>query len=606
MPYLRQALFTVTLALALMISTRVEAVEQSALAMYGDPAYTADFDHFNYTSPKAVKGGRLKYGAVGSFDSLNPFIILGRPALGLDTGFLSLVYEPLMVRSQDEPFTLYGLLAQTIEVPEDRSSITFHLNKRAHFSDGVPVLAEDVIFSFDILRDKGRPNHRMFYKNVAKVEKLDDWTVRFTFHSNVDGSINREMPLIMGLMPILPRHDWKDRDFDRTTLRIPIGSGPYKVKTVDPGRSIVYERDPNYWGKDLPAEKGLHNFDEIDIDYYRDTNIALEAFKAGQFDLRLESDVEKWCTAYDFPAVQEGRVRLERLEHHRTEPIMGFIFNTRRVPFDDPAFRAALEYSFDSAWINRNIFHGQYERTKSFFPNSELAAPIVPDEKEKSLLELYRSRLPADLFTNPVIPPDTDGTEASMRASLLKAGAMLKQAGYHLKDDLLLAPRTHEAVSFTVLLNNPMDEKLALVWSRALRRLGIVAHVKVVDSAQYQARLTNFDFDVTINKWVNSLSPGNEQLNFWGSIAADQKGSRNYAGIKDKVVDDLASAIPAARTRARLVTTVHALDRVLMSGHYIIPFYYLGADDVAYWRSLRHPDVLPLNGIVLEAWWMAQ
>ncbi len=602
-----------------------DIVGGAALAMHGEPKLPTGFDHLDYVNPDAPKGGTLRLGVAGSFDSFNPFIIRGTPPLGVTTGTLSLIYEPLMARSWDEPFTLYGLIAATVDVPDDRSSITLHLNPKAHWSDGLPITADDVLFSFTTLRDQGRPNHRSYYKKVERAEKLDDHTVKFTFRRNPDGTcsgatalretetqsvsrnrdcaIDREMPLIMGLMPVLPQHDWADRDFNKTTLRVPVGSGPYKITAVDTGRSITYARDPDYWGRDLPMLRGLYNFDVIRVDFYRDDGIALQAFKANQFDWRREMDATKWATGYDVPAVADGRIKLERLPHQRTEPVNGFIFNTRRAPFRDSAFRAALEYAFDSGWIDRNLFRGQYHRAESFFPNSELAAPPLPEGREKDILETYRAKLPPEIFTTSIRLPDTDGSEESFRANLLKASAMLRDAGYVLKDDRLYAPKETQPLAFEILLSDPVEEKIALAWSRALRRLGITTRVHTVDSAQYQARLAEFDYDVTVGKWVNSLSPGNEQATYWGSSAADQKGSRNYAGVKDPVVDALITQIPAARTREDLVAAAHALDRVLLAGHYIVPFYYLGADDIAFWKQLHHPEATPLYGAVLESWW---
>jgi microcin C transport system substrate-binding protein len=577
-------------------------VPQPAIAMHGAPKYGPGFAHFDYANPDASKTGTLKLGWLGTFDSLNPFIVRGVPAMGLGSGY---VYESLMARSWDEPFTLYGLIAASVEVPEDRSSITFNLRPEAHWSDGEAITADDVLFSYETLRDHGRPNHRTYYRKVEKAEKLGENRVKFTFQPNADGSIDREMPLIMGLMPILPKHDWQDRSFDQTSLRIPIGSGPYKLIALDPGRSVTYELDPNYWGKNVPAQKGLFNFGRIKIDYYRDDSIALEAFKAGQFDLRREADANRWATAYDFPAAHDGRVKLARFPHHRPEPVTGFVFNTRKNLFKDPVLRDVLGYAFDFGWINRDLFHGQYKRTESYFPNSELAAPPLPQGRELEILEKFRAQLPASIFTTPVTPPATDGSEGAIRANLLKAADMLKKVGYTLKDNQLYAKDGQTPVNFEILLADPAEEKVALAWARTLKRLGVHARVHTVDSAQDQARLAAFDYDVTTGKWINTLSPGNEQIFYWGSEAADEKGSRNYAGIKDPVIDALASMIPAAKTRADLVDATHALDRVLMAGHYIVPFYYLGADQVVYWTAhLRHPDNISLYGFVLESWWL--
>lgn len=574
---------------------------RASIAMHGEPKYAADFDHFDYADTNATRGGTLKMGASGSFDSLNPYIVRGTPALGLSTGYMSMVYEPLMARSQDEPFSLYGLLAQSVDMADDRSAITFNLNPAARWSDGQPVTADDVLFSFETLRDKGRPNHRTYYKKVERAEKLGPLSVRFAFKKNARGVIDREMPLIMALMPILPKHDWQDRDFNQTTLRAPVGSGPYVVTRVEPGHSITYKRNPSYWGRDLPVERGLHNFDVVQIDYYRDDSIALQAFKAGQYDLRLETNPNRWATAYDFPAAHDGRVTLEENRHGRVEPASGFIFNTRRALLRDVVLRQAMNEAFDSGWINRNLFHDYYHRITSFFPNSELAAPSLPDGKELEILEKFRAQLPPDLFTQPVAPPTTDGTQEDLRAHLLTAEKNLRAAGYAVREGQLYAPNG-TAVTFEILLSDPSEEKIALTWKRALSRLGIQVRVHTVDSAQYQQRLASFDYDIISGKWVSTLSPGNEQAYFWGSAAAEQNGSRNYAGVKDPVVDALVAAIPEAHTREELIAATHVLDRVLMAGRYTVPFFYLGVDDVAYWRHIRHPSHLPPYGTVLESW----
>ena len=606
MSFLKKTLFIAALCTAAAL-TPVAAQAgmsppQHALAMTGDPLYPPDFTHFNYTNPNAPKNGFLKLGTTGTFDSLNPFIIRGQPPFGLGTGNMTLVYESLMVRGWDEPFTLYGLIAETVEVADDRSSIIFNINKTAHFSDGAPITADDVLFSFETLREKGRPNHRAYYKKVAFAQKLSQTRVKFAFKPSDKGVIDREMPLIMGMMPIFPKHDWQDRDFNQTSLRVPVGSGPYKISLLDVGRSITYERDPNWWAKDLPAMRGLYNFSKIRIDYYRDDDVSLEAFKAQQYDMRRESDPNKWATAYDFPAVAEGRVRLEKLAHHRTEPAYGFIFNTRRPLFADPVLRAALQYSFDFAWVNKNLFHDQYSRVTSFFPNSDLAATGLPEGKELDLLNAYRAQLPADIFTTPVTPPAA-GNGEEFRDNLLKAEAMLRDAGYTIVDNQLMTPKG-TPVAFEIMLADPTEKKTALNWQRSLERLGIKATVpNPLDSAQYQSRLQSFNYDVTINKWVSTLSPGNEQMYYWGSASADQPGSRNYAGVKDPVVDALAASIPDAKTHEDLVAATRALDRVLMAGHYMLPLYSLGADDIASWAKLHHPDTLSLWGVDMDSWW---
>lgn len=576
--------------------------------MHGVPKYAPGFTHFDYVNPDAPKGGTLRLGVVGSFDSLNPFIVRGQAPRGPDFELLGAVYERLMMRSWDEPFSLYGLIVESLEVPEDRSSVTFNLRPEARWQDGLPITADDVLFSFKTLRDQGRPNHRTYYKKVERAERLDERKVRFIFKRNPDGGFDREMPLIMGFMPILPEHDWLDRPFNQTTLRIPVGSGPYRITALEPGRSLTLTRDPHYWGRDLAAQKGLYNFDTVRFDYYRDDGIALQAFKAGQFDLRRETDPNKWAIAYDSPALREGRIELARFAHQRPEPAQGFVFNTRRPLFQDRALREALGLAFDGAWINRSLFHGLYRRTESFFPNAELAATGVPEGAELAVLEPYRAQLPAEVFAT-ALPENTEGM---FRDHLLKAASLLKQAGYVLKEGLLYGGHppslmdrpSSNSIAFEILLSDPSEEKIALEWARALRRLGIVARVRTVDSAQYQGRLTSFDYDVTVARWINTLSPGNEQMTYWSTAAASQPGSRNYAGVRDPVIDALAASIPNAASRESLVATARALDRVLRHGHYLVPFYHLGADPIAFWPArLEHLPMPPLYGPVLESWW---
>jgi len=586
----------------LLIFPSVSNASQYAIAMHGKPKQDKNYKHFSYTNLNAKKGGELKLGVVGTFDSLNPFIVRGTapatPAFSLYSS--SAVYERLMARSYDEPFTLYGLIAKTIEVPDNRSYIVFNLNEKAHWSDGVKLTVDDVIFSYKTLLKKGRPNHRSYYKKIAKVTKLNNYSVRFDFKKEPNGKWDLEMPLIIGLMPVLPKHDWENREFNKTTLRIPVASGPYKIKSVDVGRSLILERDPNYWGKDIPSHQGMYNFDTIKIDFYRDDSVALQAFKAGAYDLRMESNPQKWLKAYDGVAKKDGRLKLESFPHHRTEPVKGFVLNTRKDLMKDIALRKALNLAFDFNWINKTLFDGLYKRTISYFPNSELeAGGNLPTGKEKEILLHYKDKLPKEIFTEIAISKKDN----NRRLNLVKAMKLLKTAGYFFKKGKLFNPKKKQ-VSFDVMLSDPSQEKIALEWARNLSRLGIIARIRTVDSAQYQSRLTSFDYDVTIARWFNSLSPGNEQLYFWGCNASKQQGSRNYAGICDNVVDKLASAIPAARTRADLVATTRALDRVLMSGYYIVPFYHLGVTQIAYWSDrLNHSNITPLYGPILESWW---
>ncbi|MDX9688843.1 MAG: extracellular solute-binding protein [Alphaproteobacteria bacterium] len=585
---------------------RAESLQpQPFLAMHGDPKLPANYSSFSYVNPDAPKGGTLKLGVVGSFDSLNPFIVRGTvpqaPAFSLFSS--AAVYESLMARSWDEPFTLYGLLAQTVEVPEDRSFIIFNLNPAAHFSDGTSVTADDVLFSFETLRDQGRPNHRTYYKKVARAQKLSDKRVRFDFKKQDNGTWDNEMPLIIGLMPILPRHDWQDRPFNQTTLRPPIASGPYLITKVDVGRSLTLTRDKDYWGRALPAQKGLFNFDEVRIDFYRDDSIALQAFKAHAYDLRRELDPKKWAKGYDGPALADNRMALEKFPHHRTESLRAFIFNTRHALLNDPTLRRAMNLAFDFDWINTALFQEAYTRANSYFPNSELAAGSkAPEGLERDVLLRYKDKLPASVFETPFSLSDNT-RDGARRVALLEAATMLKNAGYTLKEGQLYAPKG-QPLAFEIMLSDPTEEKVALAWARELDRLGIKLNVRTVDSAQYQERLNSFNYDITSGRWFNSLSPGNEQTFFWSCNAAKQQGSRNYAGICDPVVDALAAAIPAARTREDLVATTRALDRVLMAGNYVVPLYYLSADQIAFWKEgLAHPSTIPLYGPIIESWW---
>jgi len=571
--------------------------------MHGLPEYGEGFSHFGYVNPNAPKGGTLRLGIVGTFDTLNPFIVRGRPPQPPAFALQGTVYETLMVRSWDEPFSLYGLIAESLEVATDRSSVIFHINPKARWHDGKAITADDVLFSFAVLRDKGRPNHRTYYRKVEKAEKLDELAVRFVFKKSAGGKTDREMPLIMGLMPVLPKHDWQDRNFNQTTLRIPVGSGPYKIAKAEPGRRLILERNREYWGENLPPQKGMYNFDTIAMDFFRDDGVALQAFRAGAFDLRREQDPNKWAAAYTSSAKEKGQIKPERFEHKRTEAAVGFVLNTRRQLFQDRILREVLDLAFDFDWINRALFKGLYKRTQSFFPNSELSARGTPEGLEKEILEKYRRQLPNEIFSKPAVAQYAAESSQDRRSRLYEAAEKLKRAGYEILEERLYSPSGRQ-VSFEVMLSDPAEEKVALEWARALRQLGITAHVRTVDSSQYQARLTSFDYDVAVARWFNSLSPGNEQMFFWGSAAADQPGSRNYPGVKDPVVDSLAAAIPEAKTREELVAATRALDRVLLYGHYVVLLYHLGSDLIALWPDrVACPQKTPVYGPVLEAWW---
>ncbi len=568
------------------------------IAMHGEPKYPPGFIAFDYVSADAPKGGTLRTAVTGSFDSLNPFIVRGRAAFGLGD-----VFETLMARSADEPFTLYGLIAESVETPPDRSWVVFRLRPEARWHDGTPITPADVLFSWETLRTQGRPNHRAYYNRVRTAERVGETGVRFGFAPAPDGTTDRELPLILGLMPILPQAWWRNRVFDRTTLEPPLGSGPYRITAVDQGRSVEYQRVPDYWGRGLAVRRGTGNFDVLRYDYYRDDAVALEAFKAGNADLRREADPTRWVTAYDFPAVRDGRVRLEALAHGRPEPMRAFVFNTRRRLFQDRQVRQALGTVFDFEWINRVLFHGAYTRTASYYPNSELAASGRPTPGELALLAPFRAGLPPELFTGPFEPPSTDGSGPSgLRVNLREATRLLADAGWRLVDGRLV-DADGRPFAFEILLDAPADQKVALEFARALLRLGIEVRVRVADSAQFQGRLDAFDYDVVLVQWVSTLSPGNEQLTFFGSAAADLDGSRNYAGVRSPAVDALAASLGQAPDRAALVTRVHALDRVLSWGYYGVPLYHLSRDLVASWCWLHRPAVIPVNGFSPDTWW---
>jgi ABC-type oligopeptide transport system substrate-binding subunit len=560
-----------------------------ALAMHGQPRYPADYRHFDYVNPQAPKGGDLKTSKNGSFDNLNNNIILGNTAEGLE-----LLNDKLMQRAWNEPFTLYGLVAESIDIAPDRSWIIFHLNKKARFHDDVPMTAADVKFSYESYLKYGHPVRRRVYGLITNVKILSDHDIKFTFGKGYD----RESVMILAMMQVLPKHYWEKRDISKTTLEPPLGSGPYKIKSVEPGRRIVYERVKDYWAKDLPVSAGLYNFDTITYSYFRDDDVALEAFKAGDYNLRQEYNIHKWKTAYDFKALDEGRVVRQEIAHHRPEWLRAMVFNTRRPAFQDQRVREALSLMFNFDWINKNLFFGAFRRIDSVFPNSELAATGKPEGAELEALKKYKDKLPPEVFGAAWQPPSSN-----MRENQRKAMELLKSAGWVYKDQALVNEKTGAAFSFEILLNDRGDEKIALEFSRSLKKIGIAARVRTVDSAQFIGRLDAFDYDMVMYRWINSLSPGNEQLNYWGTTAAQTKGSRNYAGIESPAIDGLAGGIAQASERRTLVARARALDRAIMWGYYMIPMHYLGMDLVAHAAEIRQPDIVPVYGIVKEAWW---
>ena len=563
------------------------------LALHGEPRYDAGFQHFDYVNPVAPKGGTIRLAAQGTFDSFHEFIPKGNAADGL-----GLLYDQLFVNSADEPFTAYGLIAQCIEIPEDRSWVVFTLRPDARWHDGRPITADDVIWTFETLITKGPPSFRFYYASVAGAEKLDEHRVRFTFKEKG----NRELPLIIGQMSVLPRHYWRNRDFSRTTLTPPLGSGPYRIVSFEPGRNVVFERVPDYWGADLPVHRGQYNFHRIRYDYYRDATVIREALKAGEIDYRLENQAKAWAMDYDVRAVRQGWLIKEAVPHGRPAGMQAFVMNTRRPVFADRKVRQAISLAMDFEWINENLFFGQYTRTQSYFANSELAATGLPSDDELAILEPHRQRLPTDVFTTPYRAPATDGSGWT-RENLLRAAALLHEAGWVIRDMKRVRAKTGEPLAFEILLVSNQFERIVLPFARNLKRLGIAVSVRLVDSSQYINRLRAFDFDMFVGVWGQSDSPGNEQRNYWSSASAHSPAARNFAGIRDKVVDELIELLIKSPDRPALVTRTRALDRVLLHGHYVVPNWHHTADRLLYWNKFSRPEHTAPSGISLHRWW---
>lgn len=581
-------------ALAAAPPAAAQAVVSHAIAMHGEPKYGPGFRHFDYVNPDAPKGGELRLAVEGTFDSFHAFIPRGTLGAGAEAA-----YETLMVGSADEPFTEYGLLAESIEVPQDRSWAVFTLRREARWHDGRPVTVDDVIFSLDILKKQGHPFYRFYYQAIAAVEPAGERKVRFVFK----GGDNRELPLIAGQLPILPKHYWEGKDFSRTTLEPPLGSGPYRIAAFESGRYVLVERVHDYWGRELPVRRGMNNFDRIRYDYFRDATVIREALKAGSIDLRVENQAKAWALDYDTPAVREGSLRKEEFDHDRPSGMQGFAMNTRRPVFGDARVRQALGFAFDFEWSNRNLFFGQYARTESYFDNSELAAKGLPSEEERKLLEPWRGKIPGEVFTREYHPPSTDGS-GWPRENLRRAFQLLAEAGWVVRDLRLVNEKSGEPFAFEILLVGSGFERIVLPYVRNLRRLGIDARVRVVDSSQYINRLRSFDFDMIVAVWPQSPSPGNEQRDFWGSAAAKTPGSRNYSGVASPAVDALIDAVIAAPDRASLVARTRALDRVLLWSHLVVPNWHSPVDRIVFWDKFGYPEPPPMQGTSTDWWWV--
>ncbi len=594
---MRNRLAAVLLAAALLPPATAGNAETRVVhgtSLLGEPKYPPGFAHFDYADPDAPKGGDVRLSAIGSFDSLNPFILKGRAASGL-----GLTFESLMAPSRDEPSSYYGLVAESVEIPDDLSWVAYTLRPEARWHDGSPVTVDDVIFSFETLKSKGHPFYRAYYASVANAEATGPRTVTFTFA----GGLNRELPQIVGQLTVLPKAAFENRSFEETTLDPIMGSGPYRVADVDSGRSIAYERVGDYWGAGLPVNRGRYNFDRIRYDYYRDRTVSFEAFKSNEYDFRQETTAKVWATGYDVPPVRDGLIVKEEIPHENPTGMQAFVFNIRRAPFRDRRVREALSYAFDFEWANRNLFHGQYTRTRSFFSNSELAASGLPGEAELRYLEPLRGQVPEEVFTRAYEPPKTDGS-GNARANLRTARELLRTAGWKVRDGRLTNGATGRAMEFEILLVDPAFERVVLPFVRNLERLGIAARVRTVDTAQYQNRMDGFDFDMSVQSFPQSLSPGNEQRDWWASANADIPGSRNVVGIGNPAVDALIDDIIEAPDRESLIAATRALDRVLSWNHYVIPQWHTRVFRIAYWNRFSRPEVTPKYGLGLFTWWI--
>ncbi len=592
---MKRILFKISILFIFLLSFQnySHANKVHGIAMHGKPKYESNFTHLDYVNPNAPKGGVVKFGSYGSFDNLNRVAFKGSKAAGL--GYVN---DTLMRRVWDEAFSLYGLIAEFVEMPDDRSSITFYLNPNATFQDGSKITREDILFSLETFQTKGTPNQKKTYGKVVTTELIGENGIKMNFINNED----KELPLIVaGFLPIIPKKFYENLDVTKTFLDIPLGSGPYTIDSVDPGRQIKYKRMKDYWAKDLPVNKGLYNFDTIIYDYYKDSNVLVEAFKVGEYDFRREYNVKRWLTEYDFKAIDTGEVVLEEMNNDRPVGMNGLVLNTRRNLFKNRNVRLALSYAYDHEWINKTIYQNAYVRTDSYFDNSPLSSSGLPSDEELELLNPWKNQLPTEVFLESFSPPKTDGS-GNDRKNLLMAKEILEQEGWFIENGKLI--KDGEEFKFEFLIVSPSDEKIALAYQSNLKKLGITMDVRTVDSSQYQARLLSYEFDMIKRYWGVSLSPGNEQQFYWGSEVGKKDGSRNYSGIDSPVVDALIEKLISANDRDELTTAIHALDRVLLWGHYVIPLYHSNKDRIAYWNFFEYPDKIPLYGIVIESWWI--
>jgi microcin C transport system substrate-binding protein len=577
---------------------KIIAAEQSAsfahgLSMHGDLKYQPGFTHFEYVNPDAPKGGALVLAALGTYDSLNPFIVRGLPAAGIGE-----LFDTLLVSAQDEPFSAYGLIAEAVRTDASRTFVEFRLRPQARFSDGTPIRPEDVIFSFHTLRNQGRPSYRAYYSSITEAKKLDDRTIRFEFKPGM----NRELPLILGQMPILSEHYYNSTAFDKVTLQAPLGSGPYQVAALQPGRSITYNRVADYWAKDLPVNRGRNNFDTIRYDYYRDSSVALEAFKAGAYNFRLENIAKNWANAYDFPAAKSGRVKREEIRHENVAGMQGFFFNLRNPLFADRSVREAFILAFDFESANKSLFFNTYTRSLSYFNNSELAATGFPTDRELALLKPLATQIPREVLYSEIKLP-TVPTPEELRLNLKRAATILKEAGWIVEGNQLIG-KDGKPFVFEILIEDPTFERVIAPYLQNLQRLGIKGTIRVLDAAQYQQHLDNYQYDMIIGTFGQSLSPGNEQRGYWHSTQADVPGGNNILGVKNPAVDALVERIIAAPDRDSLVVAVKALDRVLFWNYYVVPQWHTNSYRIAYWDKFQRPNIRPRFSLGFpDTWW---
>ncbi|WP_245542294.1 extracellular solute-binding protein [Psychromonas hadalis] len=562
--------------------------------MYGDFKYDKDFTHFQYTNPLALKGGTFKQASIGSFDSLNPFIVKGSAGVGI-----SMIYDSLLKQSSDEPFSGYGLIALSVKVADDFSSVSFKINPKARFHDGKKIKASDVKFSFELLINKGAPHFRSYYAGVKEV--IVDNPLQVTFYFKEKG--NRELPLIIGQVPIFPEHFWKDKDFSKTDLAIPLGSGAYKIKSFKAGKRITYQRVNDYWAENLPVNKGMNNFDKMIFDYYRDDAVAFEAFKSGAFDYRLESSAKRWATGYKGNLFDSGSIITDEVSDQTPQGMQGFWFNLRKDKFKDKNVREAMSLLFDFEWANKTLFYGAYTRINSFYSGSELATHSVISEAEKKVLLPYRAQL-SDAVFEPFVLPVTKG-DGNIRIQMRQAVKLFEQAGYQLKDSKM-QDENGKQFSFEFLLYSKDFERVVHPFRRNLQRIGIKTSIRLVDVSQFVNRLNNFDFDLVSLRKGQSISPGNEQLSFWGCDSVMDVDTSNWAGLCSPVVEKLVRQLIMADSREVLVNTTKALDRVLLNEFMVIPQWYLPAYRIAYWNRYSQPKIAPIYELGLSTWWSTE